>query len=147
MRTSSSINKDIPMKNSFLLSGLFFGVLALVPAQSEGQWESDVRLTDNSAFSNTSYNNAWCVAASGDLVHVVWYDFRDGNYEIYYKRSPDGGTNWEGDTRLTDNSAASYDPSVAVSDQVVHVVWFDHRNGLYADIYYKSSADGGMTWG
>ena len=134
------------MRNSFLLSGVFFGAMALAPAQSEAQWESDVRLTNNTAFSQTSSNNAWCIAASGDVVHAVWYDFRDGNYEIYYNRSPDGGTNWEGDIRLTNNSAASYRPSVTVFDQVVHVVWYDHRDGLYSNIYYKRSVDGGISW-
>ncbi|HEY5533787.1 MAG TPA: hypothetical protein VIL99_02435 [Ignavibacteria bacterium] len=30
------------------------------------------------------------VAVSGSVVHVVWYDDRDGNAEIYYKRDPTG---------------------------------------------------------
>jgi ATP/ADP translocase len=35
------------------------------------QWEPDVRLTYNDSSSGTSYNNAWCVAATGNTVHVV----------------------------------------------------------------------------
>ncbi|MBM2841273.1 MAG: putative carboxypeptidase, partial [Bacteroidetes bacterium] len=30
------------------------------------------------------------VLVSGSVVHVVWQDSRDGNYEIYYKRDPTG---------------------------------------------------------
>jgi hypothetical protein len=30
------------------------------------------------------------VAISGQAVHVVWSDMRDGNSEIYYKRDPTG---------------------------------------------------------
>ncbi len=30
------------------------------------------------------------VAVSGSMVHLVWYDDRDGNFEIYYKRNPTG---------------------------------------------------------
>jgi len=79
-------------------------------------------------------------------VHVVWEDGRDGNYEIYYKRSTDGGVSWGADTRLTSISGISSSPSVSVSGSVVHVVWYDNRDGNF-EIYYKRSTDGGMSWG
>ena len=55
------------------------------------QWEPDTRLTNDPAVSYTSYNNAWSIAASGDVVHALWRDERNGNAEIYYKRSIDAG--------------------------------------------------------
>jgi hypothetical protein len=106
----------------------------------------DVRLTNDPSASKTSDNNAWCIAASGDTVHVVWYDFRDANFEIYYKRSTDGGTSWGADTWLTTNSAESSSPSVTASGSVVHVVWQDRRDGSGGEIYYKRSTDGGVIW-
>jgi hypothetical protein len=36
-----------------------------------------------------------CVAVSGSVVHVAWMDYRDGNWEIYYKRNPTGNTGVE----------------------------------------------------
>jgi len=110
------------------------------------QWQPDVRLTNNPAYSSTSENNAWCIAASENVVHAVWYDFREGNNEIYYKRSSDGGISWGADTRLTNNTAPSFSPSVSVSGLVVHVVWNDRRDGNY-EIYYKRSTDAGISWG
>jgi hypothetical protein len=110
------------------------------------QWETDVRLTTNTDSSFTSYNNAWCVAAYSDTVHAVWYDNRDGNYEIYYKRSDDGGVTWGADTRLTDDPNWSYAPSVAVAGSEVHVVWEDDRD-QDTEVYYKCSTDNGTTWG
>jgi hypothetical protein len=110
------------------------------------QWQPDVRLTNDPANSLTSLNNAWCIVASGDVVHVVWFDNRDGNYEIYYKRSTDGGVSWGADTRLTNNTAVSEYPSVAVSGSVVHVVWDENRDGN-DEIYYKRSTDDGFSWG
>src|SRR4030095_10763704 len=111
------------------------------------QWLQDVRLTNDPAQSYTSFNNAWCIASSsGYIVHVVWYDNRDGNSEIYYRRSTDGGISWGADTRLTYNSSFSFSPSIAVSGQIVHVVWFDNRDVNW-DIYYKRSTDGGVSWG
>jgi hypothetical protein len=37
------------------------------------------------------------ISNSGQIVHVIWRDERDGNKEIYYKRSIDGGLVWEND--------------------------------------------------
>ncbi len=134
------INK---MKNYFLAITFYF---TLFTFNLFAQWQPDVRLTNAAYNSYTTYNNAWCIASSGDVVHVVWFDLRDLNYEIYYKRSTNGGIVWGADTRLTSNSAVSRHPSVAVSGQVVHVVWDDDRN-VNPEIYYKRSTDGGVSWG
>jgi len=58
-------------------------------------WEPDVRLSNYPATNmQTSYNQAWCVAVSGNNVHVAWTDERDGHAEIYYKRSTNNGVSW-----------------------------------------------------
>ncbi len=129
--------------NKYLLTiaiGLFMPLALLA------QWEPDVQLTDDPFESVTSFNNAWCVVSSGANVHVVWHDDRDGNTEIYYKHSTDNGTNWETDMRLTEESSWSERPSIAVSDSIVHVVWYDGRLGP-PRIFYKRSLDNGITWG
>ena len=113
---------------------------------SYAQWEPDVRLTNAAGNSYMSDNNAWCIAANGNVVHTVWFDTRDGHNQIYYKRSTNGGTTWGADTRLTNNAAYSDRPSIAVSGSQVHVVWSDLRDNNY-EVYYKRSTDGGTTWG
>jgi hypothetical protein len=120
--------------------------LVLYAVVSQAQWQQDVRLTNDPANSVTSYNNARNVAASANVVHIVWNDIRDGNMEIYYKRSTDAGVSWGVDTRLTNNSSVSRNPSVTVSGAVVHVLWEDNRDGNF-EIYYKCSTDGGVNWG
>ncbi|TES94445.1 MAG: T9SS type A sorting domain-containing protein [Candidatus Cloacimonadota bacterium] len=107
------------------------------------QWEPDVRLTFDNASSHIYYNNAWQIAAIGDTVHVVWCDKRDGNSETYYKRSTDGGTVWETDTRLTDDPGNSEYSTIAVSGSKVHVVWEDDRDGNL-EIYYKRNPTGNI---
>ena len=116
------------------------------PLASLAQWEPEARLTDNPFNSVTSFNNARCVAAVGATIHVVWHDDRDGNTEIYYKRSTDNGTTWGADTRITTDASWSERPSVAVRDSVIHVVWYDGRIGP-PRIFYKRSLDDGSTWG
>jgi len=136
---------QIKMKNRII--ALVAVILFLISINLYAQWEPDVRLTFDDARSRIYFNNAWQIAAIGDTVHVVWIDKRDGNCEIYYKHSIDGGTTWEIDTRLTYNPETQCAPGVAVSGSYVHVVWEDFRNGSYFEIYYKRSTDGGTTWG
>jgi len=122
------------------LLGLF------VPAPLLAQWEPDLRLTDDPSDSVTSFCNARCVASSGANVHVVWHDGRDGNNEIYYKRSTDNGESWDAETAITADPSWSERPSVAVSGSTVHVVWYDGRLGP-PRIFYKRSTDNGSNWG
>ena len=67
------------------------------------------------------------------------------SWEIYYKRSEDGGNTWGPDVRLTRAPGLSLRPSIAVSGADVHVVWNDGRDGT-VQVYAKHSADGGSTW-
>lgn len=104
-------------------------------------WEEKVRLTNQYDIS------AYCsVAASGPLVHVVWHDWRDGNKEVYYKRSADNGITWGEDTRLTFADLDSRFAEIAASGQYVQIAWQDNRDGDY-DLYTINSTDGGQSWG
>ncbi len=132
------------MKKHFLL----VSILLLTAFISQAQWQPDVKLSNGSGSSYTTYySNARCIASSGDTVHVVWSDNRNsGNWEIYYKRSTDGGINWGADTRISNNIYLSSNPSLAISGSMVHVVWDDNRDGNN-EIYYNRSTDGGISWG
>jgi hypothetical protein len=102
-------------------------------------WSADTRLTNASG-------DSWypSVSVSNSFVHTVWQENRDGNFEIYYKRSTDSGTSWEAETRLTSNDYFSWYPSVASSGSGVHVVWQDFRDGNW-EIYYKRDPNGNVT--
>jgi len=129
------------MKNILLIVAIL-----LISNSSRAQWEPDVRLTNDPYSSQTAYNCAHAIASPGDTIHVVWYDYRDGNAEIYYKRSDDKGLSWTDDMRLTYDPSNSRSPSILVSGSTVHVVWEDDRDGNF-EIYYKRSLDGGNSWG
>lgn len=109
------------------------------------QWQPDVRLTNDDSLSFLSQNNTKCVLSSISNIHAVWCDKRNGNNEIYYKRTTNGGITWGTDTRLTNNSANSYNPTIAVYNSIIHLCWIDNRDGNY-EIYYKRSIDGGINW-
>jgi hypothetical protein len=83
---------------------------------------------------------------SGGATHVVWFDDTAGDYEIYYRKSEDGGTTWSWTQRLTWTTGESRHPAVAIdSSGTVHVVWDDDTPGD-GEIYYRKSEDGGTTW-
>lgn len=103
-------------------------------------WGADTRLTNNS-----SSQTEPCVTASGNLTHVVWKDSRDGNLEVYYKRSTDDGATWETDTRLSTTAGQTWYPSIQAAGQNIHLVFNDYTVG--AEIFYNRSTDGGVTWG
>lgn len=131
------------MKYSIILSAiLVFGFL--MPVLS--QWEGDTRLTNNNNNSFPAYNNAKAIGSSGFVLHTVWADERDGNAEIYYKRSLNSGAGWESDVRLTNSAGSSYFPAIHVSGNMVLVAWSDNRDGNF-EIYFKMSEDGGNIWG
>jgi hypothetical protein len=62
-----------------------------------------------------------CAAASGPNVYVTWQDTRDGNWEIYFKRSTDRGASWDPDLRLTSDSSWSQNPQIACTDTVLPI--------------------------
>jgi len=95
-------------------------------------WTKSQRLSWNSG---TSCEPTIAADSSGCL-HVVWYDSSPGNFEVFYRKTLDGGITWEASQRLSWNSGASYGPEIAVDPlDNLHVVWHDYTPGT-AEIYY-----------
>ena len=127
-----------------LLSIMVFASAALmVSTPSDAAWFPDQRLTDEANASYVSANNARPVVADADGgLHLVWYDYRHGRSEVYYRHF-DGAT-WHDEVRLTEAPYTSDCPSVALgAGGTIHVVWRDFRN-VDPEIYYKKFD--GVSW-
>ncbi len=110
-------------------------------SEDYGDTWSEYRLTFDPLLSRDP-----CVCSSGGIIHVVWHDTRNGNKEIFYTRSLDGGHSWETPIRLSTNDGyPSRFPAVAAEGERVFVVWMDERYGE-PEVYYAYSEDGGETW-
>ncbi|MEW6070832.1 MAG: sialidase family protein, partial [Candidatus Thermoplasmatota archaeon] len=96
-------------------------------------WTADVRLTNAVGMSQVPTVSV----ASPSQVVVTWTDQRDGNREIYYKKSVDSGETWTNDTRLTYTKNESRESSVVIdSYNNIHIVWYEGEFGRYK-IYYR----------
>ena len=106
-------------------------------------WGAAQRLTWTSG--ESCYPALATVSSGG--IHIVWSDKTPGNREVYYKRSTDGGGTWSAVKRLSWTEDISECPDIAIdSSNTVHIVWGENRLGN-DEIYYRSSPDGGATWG
>ena len=113
-------------------------------------WSANVKINDD-AGSADQRNPSLAADESGGL-YVVWSDRRNGNYDIYFARSTDGGNTWSANVKVN-SGADSLDqrtPSLAVDGSGgLYVAWNDGFYGsaaLSADIYFAQSTDGGATW-
>lgn len=116
-------------------------------------WEPDVRLTVPEASAMRPG-----IAASGDSVHLIWFDRRDAtallDWRIHYQRSVDGGATWEPDVELrrAPERFPHHPQIVATPGGTVCAVWeegqvFDgeHWSGDPA-LHSCISQDDGRTW-
>jgi hypothetical protein len=80
----------------------------------------------------------------GGKVHAVWEDYRNGNWDIFYANSTDGGLAFGPNVLVTNEATGKWqnNPSLAVDALgTVHVVWEDFRNSDWR-VFYANSVDG-----
>ena len=131
---------------SILLYGyILINYLMAMPSPLHAQWEADRKISTAEVSARLNENMGRCLAASGDTLHVVWWDSNNNGSAIFYKHSYDAGTSWSADQRLTDIPGSADFPSIAVSGAIVHIAYRDTSNTPYTS-YYKRSRDGGNTW-
>ena len=90
------------------------------------------------------------VDSLGNL-YVVWRDNRDGNDDIYFSKSTDGGDTWSANVRVDDGGWwGQYSPCVPVDKYGdIYVAWADERNSAtltQTDIFFTKSTDGGTSF-
>ena len=123
-----------------------------VSSSSDGgeSWRDSIRIdSDLPAGSAYSARPKIAISEDADNVWVVWEDSRDGNADIYFARSINGGVTFEDDVRLdggdADGEFDSFEPQLC-TDGVsnVYVFWHDSRNSETSrDIYFNFSLDSG----
>lgn len=109
-------------------------------------WGPEVRLT---ADPPGAPKESWApsIAAWQGSVHLTYLDKRSGFFQVYYRRSLDGGSTWNLEVQVAADpqymNAAR--PTVAVRQSDVLLSWFGF-SAFEADVYDSRSADGGSTF-
>jgi len=94
------------------------------------------------------------VADAGGRVYAAWYDARNGDWDVFLRRSMDGGQSWGPVVRLNDDAlhdgSHQYLPRLSVAaGGRLDAVFYDRRGNKENrgnDVYYTSSTDHGATF-
>jgi hypothetical protein len=105
-------------------------------------WSSTKRLTWSAGISRYPE----IVIDTNDHIHLVWEESVSWNFEMFYKKSTNGGNTWIGTKRLSWTPDLSRDPVIAVdSNDNIHVLWWEDTS-LKDNLFYRKSTDGGANW-
>jgi hypothetical protein len=86
---------------------------------------------------------------SAGTLYAAWEDNIDGDFDIHFANSTNGGANWSIPNKKINSEASGkgqYNPTIdAGISGNVFLAWEDYRNDN-ADIYFAKSNDGGASW-
>jgi hypothetical protein len=93
-------------------------------------------------------------AGEGGWVYAAWYDNRNGDWDVFLRRSADGGVTWSKPTRINDDplhdGRSQYLPRLSVAPGGrLDAIWYDRRGNVQNrgnDVYYAYSTDHGATF-
>ena len=109
------------------------------------------------SFRDNSFPTLGVDQNTGDL-YVAWSDYSNGDADIFFVRSTDGGQNWSDPIRVNDdllfNDLHQFFPWLAVAPNGnIYLSWFDSRNDptpysqpFIYDEYAAVSTDGGLSF-
>jgi Neuraminidase (sialidase) len=88
-------------------------------ASSDGgaTWKAARRLTQTAGVSRRP-----AVAAEGSKVYIVWEEETARDFDVYFKKSEDGGTTWQSAKRIVTSTLNDANPRIAVKGSNLYVV-------------------------
>ncbi|HWY98520.1 MAG TPA: exo-alpha-sialidase [Bacteroidia bacterium] len=87
------------------------------------------------------------VSVSGSNVYIANdRHITASNSEIFFLRSTNNGVTWSSEQQLSFADGRSEDEAIHAEGSHIHMSWNDNRGGKFR-IFYKESADYGVTWG
>jgi len=87
------------------------------------------------------------IAKAGNNVYVVWTADGNGSRDVFFKRSTDSGASFGGTINLSNDANSSSEPQIAADGNNVYVVWLSAETQEGKQLFFKSSIDGGASFG
>ena len=111
-------------------------------ADQGSTWGPAQRLTWSADVSRSA-----CAAVdSSNIIHIVWMDWISDNFQVFYRKSADGGSTWPTAQRLTWTAGPCMDPIIERDlDDYIYVMYTDQAPA--EEIYARRSTNGGLNWG
>jgi len=83
-------------------------------------------------------------------VYVVWHDDRNGDWDIYFAKSTNGGANFSTNVQVVNDPDIQYEAALAIGPAGnIYVTWihkYDTDSSSDYDIYFAKSTDIGQTF-
>ncbi|MCS7197323.1 MAG: gliding motility-associated C-terminal domain-containing protein [Candidatus Bipolaricaulota bacterium] len=86
------------------------------------------------------------IAVSGRNIYVAWADKSDGDFDIYFTASHDGGKTFSAPINVSDDDVDSLKPALAVDGTRVYLAWVDY-DGNQGQIKFVRSTNSGEDFG
>ena len=122
---SQSGNQDILMRKS-TDNGKTFAKVINVSNDPAGSGNPEIKVNSSSVF-------------------VVWDGTTPGSNEIFYRKSINNGSNFDGIKNLSNDGGISYEPKVVLNKKNIEIYWRDYKNGQ-EEILMKKSLNAGKTF-
>jgi len=135
------------MKKNLIIIVSFWCILSTKLIFAQGVIKDDFLVNDD-AGNTDQFNPSISMDAVGNFA-IVWFDFRNDNWDIYYQRYNNAGTALGVNTKANDDteSASQEHPSIAMDVTGNFVIaWDDNRNNNY-DIYFQRYTSTGGALG
>ncbi len=112
-------------------------------------WSVPIRVNNDAG--GASQSEPALALDSANAIYIAWTDSRNGNNDVFFSKSTDGGLSFSANVRVNDVTTNSQsEPALAVdpvNPHLVYVVWTDTRSAVFGpDIFYANSTDGGLSF-
>lgn len=145
----------VPQYHIFIITLLIIGSFTFAQAsviQLEDKEKSPEILHFVSETKNLTQNEDDSVypqiSSSSNNLFVVWQESVGNygkNYDVFFRKSNDGGNTFGSPINLSNNPGFSEHPQIASVGDIIYVAWVDDSSGK-REIMFRESTDGGKTF-
>ncbi|MGC1708428.1 MAG: sialidase family protein [Nitrosotalea sp.] len=89
------------------------------------------------------------LAVVGSNIYIIWTDNSNGNNQIFFSTSSNGGSTFSTPGPLSGNTDSAGEPQIATTGSYVYLTWQDTSSnpGSKPDIFFDRSINSGSTFG